>query len=158
MNNDIVTKARLNAALGTEGNMEFKHNDIVTVDKMNKAIAEGGGGVLVVDVMVVKDITETYYDKYVSTSTFTYEDVKNAYDSGKAIVCRFTMDPGDGTSSEYFEVFDLGLYEFSRSTFHFEHTKMSNTEFIQFEMFCSKSGDNTHWQFATNKMKFQTAS
>ena len=44
MNNDIVTKARLNAALGTEGNMGFEHNDIVTVDKMNGAIAEGGGG------------------------------------------------------------------------------------------------------------------
>lgn len=44
MNNDIVTKARLNAALGTEGNMGFEHNDIVTVDKMNEAIAEGGGG------------------------------------------------------------------------------------------------------------------
>lgn len=44
MNNDIVTKARLNAALGTEGNMGFEHNDIVTVDKMNKAIEEGGGG------------------------------------------------------------------------------------------------------------------
>lgn len=34
MNNDIVTKARLNAALGTEGNMGFEHNDIVTVDNM----------------------------------------------------------------------------------------------------------------------------
>lgn len=44
MNNDIVTKARLNAALGTEGNMGFEHNDIVTVGKMNKAIEEGGGG------------------------------------------------------------------------------------------------------------------
>lgn len=44
MNNDIVTKARLNAALGTEGNMGFEHNDIVTVDKMNEAIEEGGGG------------------------------------------------------------------------------------------------------------------
>lgn len=44
MNNDIVTKARLNAALGTEGNMGFEHNDIVTVDVMNKAIEEGGGG------------------------------------------------------------------------------------------------------------------
>ena len=44
MNNDIVTKARLNAALGTEGNMGFEHNDIVTVDKMNEAIAAGGGG------------------------------------------------------------------------------------------------------------------
>lgn len=44
MNNDIVTKARLNAALGTEGNMGFVHNDIVTVDRMNEAIAEGGGG------------------------------------------------------------------------------------------------------------------
>lgn len=44
MNNDIVTKARLNAALGTEGNMGFEHNDIVTVDRMNEAIAEGGGG------------------------------------------------------------------------------------------------------------------
>lgn len=44
MNNDIVTKARLNAALGTEGNMGFEHNDIVNVDKMNEAIAEGGGG------------------------------------------------------------------------------------------------------------------
>ena len=32
MNNDIVTKARLNAALGTEGNMGFEHNDIVTGD------------------------------------------------------------------------------------------------------------------------------
>lgn len=30
MNNDIVTKARLNAALGMEGNMGFEHN-IVTV-------------------------------------------------------------------------------------------------------------------------------
>lgn len=44
MNNDIVTKARLNAAVGTEGDMGFEHNDIVTVDKMNEAIAGGGGG------------------------------------------------------------------------------------------------------------------
>lgn len=41
--NDIVNKNRLMGELGEEL-MGFEHNDIVTVDVMNEAIAEGGGG------------------------------------------------------------------------------------------------------------------
>lgn len=41
--NDIVNKTRLMGELGEEL-MGFEHNDIVTVDVMNAAIAEGGGG------------------------------------------------------------------------------------------------------------------
>lgn len=41
--NDIVNKTRLMGELGEEL-MGFEHNDIVTVDVMNEAIAEGGGG------------------------------------------------------------------------------------------------------------------
>ena len=41
--NDIVNKNRLMGELGEEL-MGYEHNDIVTVDVMNKAIAEGGGG------------------------------------------------------------------------------------------------------------------
>lgn len=41
--NDIVNKTRLAGELGEEL-MGFEHNDIVTVDVMNKAIEEGGGG------------------------------------------------------------------------------------------------------------------
>lgn len=41
--NDIVNKTRLAGELGEEL-MGYEHNDIVTVDVMNKAIAEGGGG------------------------------------------------------------------------------------------------------------------
>lgn len=40
--NDIVNKTRLAGELGEEL-MGFEHNDIVTVDVMNKAIEEGGG-------------------------------------------------------------------------------------------------------------------
>lgn len=43
--NDIVVKTKLADALGDEL-MGFEHNDIVTTDVMNKAIAEGGGGVM----------------------------------------------------------------------------------------------------------------
>lgn len=41
--NDIVNKNRLLGELGEEL-MGYEHNDIVTVDVMNKAIEEGGGG------------------------------------------------------------------------------------------------------------------
>lgn len=41
--NDIVNKTRLAGELGEEL-MGFEHNDIVTMDVMNKAIEEGGGG------------------------------------------------------------------------------------------------------------------
>lgn len=41
--NDIVVKTKLADALGDEL-MGFEHNDIVTTDVMNAAIAEGGGG------------------------------------------------------------------------------------------------------------------
>lgn len=41
--NDIVNKTRLAGELGEEL-MGYEHNDIVTVDVMNKAIEEGGGG------------------------------------------------------------------------------------------------------------------
>lgn len=41
--NDIATKNRLMSGLGEEI-MGFEHNDIVTVDVMEKAIAAGGGG------------------------------------------------------------------------------------------------------------------
>lgn len=41
--NDIVNKNRLMSGLGEEL-MGYEHNDIVTVDVMNKAIEEGGGG------------------------------------------------------------------------------------------------------------------
>lgn len=41
--NDIVNKTRLAGELGEEI-MGFEHNDIVTTDVMEKAIAEGGGG------------------------------------------------------------------------------------------------------------------
>ena len=41
--NDIVNKTRLAGELGEEL-MGFEHNDIVTVDVMNKAIEEDGGG------------------------------------------------------------------------------------------------------------------
>lgn len=41
--NDIVNKNRLMGELGEEL-MGYEHNDIVTVDVMNEAIAEGGGG------------------------------------------------------------------------------------------------------------------
>lgn len=41
--NDIVNKTRLMGELGEEL-MGYEHNDIVTVDVMNKAIEEGGGG------------------------------------------------------------------------------------------------------------------
>ena len=44
IHNDIATKKRLRDALNEEESMGFQHNDIVTVDVMNKAIAEGGGG------------------------------------------------------------------------------------------------------------------
>ena len=40
--NDIVNKTRLAGELGEEL-MGYEHNDIVTVDVMNKAIEEGGG-------------------------------------------------------------------------------------------------------------------
>lgn len=43
--NDIVVKTKLADALGDEL-MGFEHNDIVTTDVMNAAIAEGGGGLL----------------------------------------------------------------------------------------------------------------
>lgn len=43
IHNDIVNKNRLRGALNEESTMGFQHNDIVTVDVMNKAIAEGGG-------------------------------------------------------------------------------------------------------------------
>lgn len=42
--NDIVSKQRLRDALNEEESMGFKHNDIVTTYAMDKAIAEGGGG------------------------------------------------------------------------------------------------------------------
>ena len=41
--NDIATKSGLRAGLG-ETSMGFEHNDSVTVDVMNAAIAAGGGG------------------------------------------------------------------------------------------------------------------
>lgn len=41
--NDIVNKTRLMGELGEEL-MGYEHNDIVTTDVMEKAIAEGGGG------------------------------------------------------------------------------------------------------------------
>lgn len=41
--NDIVVKTKLADALGDEL-MGFEHNDIVTTDVMNAAIAGGGGG------------------------------------------------------------------------------------------------------------------
>lgn len=41
--NDIVNKTRLMGELGEEL-MGYEHNDIVTMDVMNKAIEEGGGG------------------------------------------------------------------------------------------------------------------
>ena len=44
LHNDIATKQRLRDALNEEGSMGFEHNDIVTVDVMNAAIAAGGGG------------------------------------------------------------------------------------------------------------------
>lgn len=44
IHNDIATKQRLRDALNEEGSMGFEHNDIVTVDVMNAAIAAGGGG------------------------------------------------------------------------------------------------------------------
>lgn len=72
MNNDIVTKARLNAALGTEGNMGFEHNDIVTVDKMNEAIAEGGGGSIeTAEVTFSNAATDgSSYDVFLTFQTF----------------------------------------------------------------------------------------
>lgn len=42
--NDVVFKNRLREALNEENDMGFEHNDIVTVDVMNAAIAGGGGG------------------------------------------------------------------------------------------------------------------
>ena len=78
MNNDIVTKARLNAALGTEGNMGFEHNDIVTVDKMNEAIAEGGGGDFsTAEVTVVNNGSDEYvgYSPHIETFPGTGEEV-----------------------------------------------------------------------------------
>lgn len=44
IHNDIATKQRLRDALNEEGSMGFEHNDIVTTDVMNAAIAAGGGG------------------------------------------------------------------------------------------------------------------
>ena len=44
LHNDIATKQRLRDALNEEGSMGFEHNDIVTTDVMNAAIAAGGGG------------------------------------------------------------------------------------------------------------------
>ena len=74
MNNDIVTKARLNAALGTEGNMGFEHNDIVTVDKMNEAIAEGGGG-SIATANVTFSNAATDGSSYSLSTTFQIRDV-----------------------------------------------------------------------------------
>lgn len=74
MNNDIVTKARLNAALGTEGNMGFEHNDIVTVDKMNEAIAEGGGG-SIATAKVTFSNAATDGSSYGVATTFQIRDV-----------------------------------------------------------------------------------
>ena len=63
--NDIVNKTRLAGELGEEL-MGYEHNDIVTVDVMNKAIEEGGGGGgetitwLIEDVAVEAEYNDVY--------------------------------------------------------------------------------------------------
>ena len=63
--NDIVNKTRLMGELGEEL-MGFEHNDIVTTDVMEKAIAEGGGGGgetitwLIEDVAVEAEYNDVY--------------------------------------------------------------------------------------------------
>lgn len=101
MNNDIVTKARLNAALGTEGNMGFEHNDIVTVDKMNEAIAEGGGGGETAQVTFI-NMTSSNYDE---TNPACYE--ANALGEGSpATTMAFISVDGNETAT-----FTVPLYK-----------------------------------------------
>lgn len=119
MNNDIVTKARLNAALGTEGNMGFEHNDIVTVDKMNEAIAEGGGGgggdLTTAEVTIVLTgiapsfpanvpILVDYVDPEYPEDNFSSTDVSSSLEAGTYTVplykdgCRLKLNnDGNGT-------------------------------------------------------------
>lgn len=102
MNNDIATKSRLNAALGTEGTMGFEHNDIVTVDVMNEAIAEGGGGGGETAQVTVINMTSYNYDE---TNPACYE--ANAFSEGSpATTMAFISVDGNETAT-----FTVPLYK-----------------------------------------------
>lgn len=97
--NDIVNKTRLAGELGEEL-MGFEHNDIVTVDVMNEAIAEGGGGGGGGDfsaakvTIIPKESTDSFglqscYDatEEYNTSVFQFEsDGNTVYSSGAGTI------------------------------------------------------------------------
>ena len=68
--NDIVNKTRLMGELGEEL-MGFEHNDIVTTDVMEKAIAEGGGGGGETITWLIEDVAvEAEYSDVLDEATF----------------------------------------------------------------------------------------
>ena len=81
--NDIVNKTRLMGELGEEL-MGYEHNDIVTVDKMNEAIAEGGGGDLTTAQVTLVDNTAngiTVYVPYIDEDV-DYHTLATVYPCG----------------------------------------------------------------------------
>lgn len=79
--NDIVFDNRLMAALGSS-EMGFDHNDSVTVDRMNAAIAAGGGGggdYKIANVTIVCNTEGYAFDLYVEKEDSDYTGI---FDTG----------------------------------------------------------------------------
>lgn len=95
--NDIVNKTRLAGELGEEL-MGFEHNDIVTVDVMNKAIEEGGGG------GGGETITWLLKD---ATATVAYDSEKEDYGAKFLLPASVTADNFESTFSGKSSVIEL---------------------------------------------------
>lgn len=114
--NDIAIMGGLRAALEEETPM-FERNDIVTVYKMNEAIAEGGGGGGGGDYTTAKATIKNN-----SAVTFTVS-IPNLYDAGEYGVILNPTATINGTGEQ---VFDVILYKNAGSgyidTFAFGNT------------------------------------
>ena len=94
--NDIVNKTRLMGELGEEL-MGYEHNDIVTMDVMNKAIEEGGGGGGETITWLLKD----------ATATVAYDSEKEEYGAKFSLPASVTADNFESTFSGKSSVIEL---------------------------------------------------
>lgn len=89
--NDIVNKTRLMGELGEEL-MGYEHNDIVTVDVMEKAIAEGGGGGGETAQVTVINTTDAFYG---AANPACYEANALAEGSPATVISDISVNSGE---------------------------------------------------------------
>lgn len=106
--NDIVNKTRLAGELGEEL-MGFEHNDIVTVDVMNKAIEEGGGGGGLTPYTVTLAYAENVGNKYFNGGLESDENFGTIVESVINLSDKFYSMPSYGIEAGTYEI--LPVYE-----------------------------------------------